>query len=247
MTISWIVFACVFGGALVGIFLRAVLPEDHLTGESKDVVKVGMGLIATMAAIALGLLTASAKSSYDTLRNELTQISAKIIFLDRVLADYGPEAKGVRVLLSRTVASALDTMWPENRSRPVQLEPAPASERLYDTIQQLSPQNDAQRSLRAQALGISSDLNQMRWLLVEQKGGSIPTAYLVVLIFWLVILFVSFGLFAPSNSTVLATLLLCALSVSGAILLILDVDQPFEGLIQISSAPLRDALVRLGK
>jgi hypothetical protein len=247
MTISWIVFACVFAGALLGISLRAVLPEHHLTGESKDVVKVGMGLIATMAALALGLLTASAKSSYDTQRNELAQISAKVIFLDRVLADYGPEAKGIRDLLRRTIASALDQMWPENRSRPAQLEPAPASQRLYDTIQQLSPQNDAQRSLRAQALGISNDLSQVRWLLVEQKGSSIPTAYLVVLVFWLVILFVSFGLFAPSNSTVLATLLLCALSVSGAILLILDVDQPFEGLIQIPSAPLRDALARLGK
>jgi hypothetical protein len=247
MTISWIVFACVFAGALLGILLRAVLPEHHLTGESKDVVKVGMGLIATMAALALGLLTASAKSSYDTQRNELAQISAKVIFLDRVLADYGPEAKGIRDLLRRTVASALDQMWPENRSGPPQLKPAPASQRLYDTIQQLSPQNDAQRSLRAQALSISNDLSQVRWLLVEQKGSSIPTAYLVVLVFWLVVLFVSFGLFAPSNSTVLATLLLCALSVSGAILLILDVDQPFEGLIQIPSAPLRDALARLGK
>jgi hypothetical protein len=138
MTISWIVFACVFGGALLGIFFRAVLPEHHLTGESKDVVKVGMGLIATMAALALGLLTASAKSSYDTQRNELTQISAKIIFLDRVLAHYGPEAKDVRDLLRRTVTSALDQMWPENRSRPAQLDPAAASERLYDTIQQLS-------------------------------------------------------------------------------------------------------------
>jgi hypothetical protein len=247
MTISWIVFACVFGGALLGIFFRAVLPEHHLTGESKDVVKVGMGLIATMAALALGLLTASAKSSYDTQRNELTQISAKIIFLDRVLAHYGPEAKDVRDLLRRTVTSALDQMWPENRSRPAQLDPAAASERLYDTIQQLSPQNDAQRSLQAQALGISNDLSQMRWLLVEQKGSSIPTAYLVVLVFWLVILFVSFGLFAPCNSTVLAAMLLCALSVSGAILLILEVDQPFEGLIQIPSTPLRDVLVRLGQ
>ncbi len=247
MAISWIVFACVFGGALLGMFLHAALPEHHLSTDSKDIVKLGTGLIATMAALVLGLVISSAKSSYDTERSEFTQMSANIILLDHVMAHYGPETKEARDMLRGSVAQALDRMWPEDGSRPAQLEPWAGSEGLYDKIQKLSPQNEAQRSLQAQALEISTNLAQTRWLLVEQRGSSIPMAFVVVLAFWLTIIFVSFGLFAPPNATVIATLFVCALSVSGAIFLILELDRPFEGPIQISGAPLRNALGHLGQ
>src|SRR5713226_6343005 len=104
---SGIIFGCVFGGALVGMFLRAVLPERHLSPETKDVVKLGMGLIATMAALVLSLLIASAKSSFDTQRSELAQLSANIILLDRVLAVYGPETQDARELLRRAAVGAI--------------------------------------------------------------------------------------------------------------------------------------------
>jgi hypothetical protein len=247
MAVGGIVFACVFGGALLGMFLRAVLPAQHLSTDSQDLVKLGMGLIATMAALVLGLLIASAKSSYDAQRSEFTQMSANLILLDRVMAHYGPETQAARDLLRRSVALGLAQMWPEHSSRPVQLEPMAESEGLYDKILELAPQHDAQRSLQAKAFEISTDLAQTRWLLVEQRGSSIPMPFLVVLVFWLAILFVSFGLFAPPNATVFATLFVCALSVSGAIFLILELDQPFAGLIQISSDPLRNALAHLGQ
>ena len=109
--ISLIVFACVFGGALLGIFLHAVLPQNHLTNESKDIVKLGMGLVGTMAALVLGLLVASAKGSYDTQSAELTQMSANIALLDRVLAHYGPETKEARALLRGAVVVLLDQLW----------------------------------------------------------------------------------------------------------------------------------------
>ena len=245
--ISGIVFACVFGGALFGMFLRVSLPEHHLSTDSKDFVKLGMGLIATMAALALGLLIASAKNSYDIQRNELTQISASIIVLDRLMANYGPETKEARDLLRRSVVHTLDEMWPEQRSQAAQLEPGVSSDALHDKIYRLSPHNEDQRLLKSQALTITLNLRQTRWLEVEQReGSSIPKAVLAVLIFWLAIIFVSFGLFAPPNSTVLAVLFVCVLSVSGAIFLILELDRPFEGLIRIPSAPLRDALLHLG-
>jgi len=247
MAISGIVFACVFGGALLGMFLRAVLPAQHLSPESQDVVKLGMGLIATMAALVLGLLIASTKSAYDSQSSELTQIAANIILLDRVLAHYGPETQDARELVRRFVVGALERMWPESRSRPVQLAPTIGSESPYDKIVQLSPQHDAQRALQSQAIQISTDIAHTRWLLIEQRGSSIAIPFLVVLVFWLTVLFVSFGLFAPPNATVLATLFVCALSVSGAIFLILELDHPFEGLIRLSSAPLRNALAYLGQ
>jgi hypothetical protein len=227
------------------MFLRVALPEGQLSTDSKDLVKLGMGLIGTMAAVLLGLLIASAKSSYDTRRSELTQMSANLILLDRVMAHYGSEAKEARDLLRQSVAHALDRVWAENSHGPPPL--AAGSEALYDKIQQLSPQNETQRSLQAQALRLSTDLGQMRWLMFEQMDRTIPIPFLVALVFWLTVTFVSFGLFAPCNATVITTLLVCSLSVSGAIFLILELDQPYEGLIHISSAPLRQALAQLGR
>lgn len=246
--ISGIVLACVFGGALLGSFLRAALPEHHLSTDSKDLVKLGIGLIATMAALVLGLLIASAKSSYDTQRSGLARMSANIGLLDRMLAHYGPETKEARSVLSQSVVRVLDQMWPNDRSQTVQLEPpAAGGEAVYDRIQALSPQNEAQRSLQARALSIAVDTGQIRWLMLQQAGSSIPMPFLVVLAFWLTIIFVSFSLFAPPNATVMTTLLVCALSVSGAIFLILELDGPFEGLIEISSAPLHNVLEHLGQ
>jgi hypothetical protein len=111
VVISLIVFVCVVGGALIGLLLGGILPPSHLSGYSKDVVKVGMGLVGTMTAILLGLLVASVKNFYDTQSNELTEMSAKIILLDRVLAHYGPEAKEARDVLHVAVTRLLDAMW----------------------------------------------------------------------------------------------------------------------------------------
>ena len=247
MAIGCIVFACVFGGALLGMVLRTLLPDHHLSAETKDMVKVGMGLIGTMAALVLGLLVASAKSSFDTRSSEITQMSANIILLDRAMAFYGPGTKEARELLRRSVVQLLDQLWPGARSGPAQSGPIGGAQALYEKIQALSPQNDAQRSIQAQALTTGINTAQMRWLLVAQSGSSIPVPFLVVLVFWLTVIFVSWGLFAPRNATAIATLFICALSVSCAVFLILELDRPFEGLIQISSAPMREALAHLGR
>ena len=149
-----------------------------------------MGLVGTMAALILGLLVAAAKGSYDTEKNEVTQMAAKIVFLDRVLANYGPESADTRVLLRRMVEGAVNRMWPEERSQHVQLDPAGSGiEELHKAIQKLSPKNDAQGSLRAQAVGMDSDLGQLRWLLFEQSGRSISMPLLIVVISWLAIIF----------------------------------------------------------
>ena len=246
--IRWMVFACVFGGALFGMFLRAVLPERHLSADSKDTVRLGMGLIGTMAALVLGLLIASAKGFYDTQSSELTEMSAKVVLLDRVLAHYGPETKEVRDLLHSTVARTLDLIWPKDRRQPPQIDPkAAGGESVYDKILELSPKTDAQRSLQAQAASLAIDLGKMRWLMLAQGGSFISVPVLVVVVFWLAIIFISYGLFAPRNAIAIATLFFCAVSVSGAIFLIVAMYTPFQGIMQISSAPLRNALAHLGQ
>jgi len=248
ITTSLMVCACVFGGALFGMFLRSVLPEHHLTADSKSTMNLGMGLIGTMSGIALGLLVASAAGKYDTQKNELTKMSADLVMLDRVLAHYGSETKESRDLLRGTVARILDRIWPKDRSQGVKLDPAGSGgESMYDEIQQLSPQDDAQHYLKAQALTIAMDIGRTRWLMYEQGNVPLPWALMAVVVFWLTIVFISFGLHAPRNATVVGVLFLCALSVSGAIFLILEMYTPFGGLIHISSTTLRDALAQLGR
>jgi len=251
LAISGIVFACVFGGTLLGMVLRAVLPEQHLSDESKDVVKLGMGLIGTMTALVLGLMIASAKSSFDTQRTGLAQLAGNLIMLDRALAHYGPESKDVRDMLRASAADMLRRTWPEENSGSGPNEAKSGTEGryegLYERIQELVPKNDAQRAWQAQALKLGTDTAQLRWSLFAQKGSSIPMPFLIVMVAWLALLFASFSLFAPPNPTVVATLLICALAVSSAIFLILELDRPFAGIIQTSSAPIRSALEQLGR
>ena len=248
--IASIVFVCAFGGALLGMFIRFLIPEHHLSEDTKDVIKLGMGLIATMTALVLGLMIATAKSSYDTQNEAVKHTAAKVLLLDRMLSNYGPETKEARELLRRTLASRLEAIWPDNRSQRARLDAPEAvfTDRAIETrILQLAPQNDAQRWLQTQALRIGRDIMETRWLVLGGLGSSIAVPFLVVVVFWLTIIFGSFGLFAPRNATVLAVLFLCALSVAGSIFLILEMDRPFEGVMKISSAPLRYTLSHLGQ
>jgi hypothetical protein len=243
-TISLIVLGFVFGGALLGIFLRTVLPQHHLGADSKDIVRLGIAMVGTITALVLGLLIASAKTYYDAQRQELTAMSAKIVLLDRVLAHYGPETREARDLLRADVALGLDQM---SKNLGPAAWSSPPKQDLFDKIQELSPRNDAQRALQAQALGIAMALGEMRWLMYEQSTAAVSRPLVVVLVFWLTIIFISFGLYAPNNLTVVTSLFISALAVSGAVLLILELYSPFAGLIHISSAPLRAALAHLGQ
>jgi hypothetical protein len=207
-----------------------------------------MGLIGTLSALVLGLLVASAKNFYDTQSTELTEMSASIVLLDRVLAHYGPETKDARDLLQSVVVRTLDRLWPKDPGQHPQVAPtADQGDALYDKIQELTPKNDIQRSLQASALNMGFTLGKMRWMMFEQASGFISLPLVAIVVFWLAMIFISFGLFAPCNATAIATLFVCALSVSGAIFLILEMYTPFQGLMQLSSVPLRNALAHLGQ
>jgi hypothetical protein len=248
--IALIVFACVFGAAMLGLFMGNSLPEHHLSQDTKDVVKLGAGLIATMAALVLGLLISSAKSSFDRMDGELVQNAARAISLDRALADYGPETSEARDLLKRSYAARVGLLFPGDKFREGKEDTPEAvvrTENIQAKLWELSPQNDAQRGLRSQALEITGEISATRWLLLVQKVESIPMTLLVVLVSWLALIFAAFGLFAPRNATVMAALFVCALSVSGAILLILEMNSPFTGLMKVSSAPMREALANFGQ
>lgn len=239
VTISLIVFACVYGGALLGLALR--IPERYRDADSREVLKLGTGLIGTMAALVLGLLVASAKSSYDNQRDELIQVAAEVGLLDRGLAHYGPEAAAARTQLRGTVEAAFAQLWTRGA-----VPPSLAGEALYGAIDRLQPSSEKQVAIKAAAAELAMGLGRLRWLMHAQRGSAISTPLLVIVVFWLMILFVSFGVWAQPNATVRMALFVCALSVAAAILLILELDRPFSGLIQISDAPLRDVVSRIG-
>jgi len=250
LVVALIVLVCVFGSGMLGLSLRTLLPDHHLSDDSTSIVKLGAGLMATLAALVLGLLIASAKVSFDRLNDEFTQTAATVILIDSTLADYGPQAKEARELLRRTYASAVELFRsaggdgkanadaPESLTRMVQFQ---------QKLRELTPRSDMQRSLQSEALARSHDLAQTRWILFRPGQGAIPTPFLAVLVLWLGILFAGFGLVSANNRTAVATLFVCALSVSGAIFLIEDIAHPLEGLMQISRTPAQIALSHLGQ
>jgi len=245
-----IVFACVVGSALVGSYLRFILPEHHLSDESIGVVKLATGLVATMAALVLGLLISSAKSSFDTTNNELLHSATQIVRLDRVLAHYGPETLEIRSALKRTTGASIAAMSSGDPAQIAKLSGPEAVARGEDfqrQVEQLAPRNDTQRNLQAHALQIVDDVLATRWLALLQQTGSIPTPLLVILVSWLAILFGTFGLFAPRNGTTMTVLVMCALSTSGAIFLIMEMNEPLSGIVRVSFAPMRAALDILGR
>ncbi len=228
--------------------LRHRLPKHHLDAETRDLVKLGVRLIGTMSALVVGLLVASTKSSYDAHRAEFTQIAANAILLDRVLAHYGPDAAEARAGVRIALNAMLTIAWRRGEVQPsVSADPRVGKEAMFDRIQELTPHTDVQRVLQSQASSLAIGLGQARWLLFAQSESSIAMPFLVVVMSWLTVLALSFGLFAPRNGTAVTTLLLTALSVAAALYLVLELDQPFGGLMQISDAPLRHALVVLGR
>jgi hypothetical protein len=249
ITLAFITFACTFSFALLATVVRSWLPPAHLSKESQDVVRLGIGLVATMTALLLGLVTAAARSTFDAQDNAVRNSAAAILTLDRHLARYGPETKPTRDLIRRAVEFRLESVWSKGAGTlELQSESgAPPIEEIENQILALTPQTDTQRWFKSEALKLSEEVVKARWRVLGFGGGAVPKPFLVVVIFWLTVTFTSFGLYAPRNATVIAVFFVAALSVAAAVFLILELDGPFDGVIKVSSGPLRYALTRLGQ
>jgi hypothetical protein len=274
LLITLAVFLCAFGGILLGAYIREKLPEHHLSSDSKDIVKLSTGLIATLTALTLGLLVASANDSFRSFNDGLEKMGADTLTMDRAMAAYGPETQEAREALRQYAIIVLLVNWPEDKDKleglvtPAELagwtstplDATPFSQRrlaglrgakalshIQDKLLKLTPRDDAQRWWQARALEMSGKMGEQRWLMIEQAQASIPTPFLVVLVIWLVILFVTFSLFAPRNKTVRTVHIFCAMSVSGAVFLMLELSKPTGGILKASSAPLLKVLDLLGQ
>jgi hypothetical protein len=245
-----IVLAGVFGSGLLGLSLRSVLPARHLQEDSLGMVRLCTGVIATLAALVLGLLVASAKTNYDRVNDQVTQAAAAVVLLDRTLAQFGPQTTQARTLLHTAVASVANTVFSDRGRGVADLDDPRRSatgEETQAAIRNLVPENDLQRALQARALDLSNEVAKMRLLTITQAQGSIPGGFLVVLVLWLGIMFAGFGLVTARNPTVVVTLFLGALSLAGAIFMIEELNRPLEGFLKISGAPIQFALSHIGQ
>ena len=246
--IGLVSFAAIFGGVLIGRFAANRLPGHHLSSETQSAVTVSVAVIGTLSALVLGLMITSANTSFSARSDEVRELSLQLIRMDRNLRRYGPEADDARARLREWAIAKTQQLFPEKG------KPNPSSEKtimllesVQDGILDLTPKNERQKYLRTLCLTLSSTLIQARWSLQQRTGHSTPVPFLVLLIFWLAIVFASFGLFAPGNPTALIALLLCSLAVSGGIVLIEELDKPLSGFIHISAESMHKALVEIAR
>ena len=247
LIIGLIVFAMILAGAFAGWALRRCLPAHHLADETKSLVSVSMAVVATISALVLGLLISNANSSFSALGSEVTTLSAQILRLDQILHRYGPETDPARETLRQYAVLKTADLFPADPAD-VRLN-APSTyellQQLEDSLLVLKPANARDQWWLGQAMTLAAKIGDTRWLLAQQVGQGMPKAFVALLVFWLTLLFASFGLFAPPNLTSAITLTLCALAVAGAIGMILELERGFGGLVHISPQPMRQAVKTL--
>lgn len=245
-TIGLIAFVAIFGGALIGIYAARALPEHHLSTESRNAISVSAAIVGTLSALVIGLMISTANSSFSTRSNEVSSIAVDIVRINRLMQRYGPEAEDARVKLQIYARAKMEELFPAFGNRSPSTETTVRMmEVTQDSILLLAATDTRQRWLRSQALSLSDNVLQARWLLAEQRASNIPTPFLILLIFWLSLVFSSFGLFAPSNATTIAVFCLCSMAVTGGVIMVLELDSPFSGLIHVSGEPMRHALTEI--
>jgi Protein of unknown function (DUF4239) len=241
-------FAAILVGAAVGMGLKRTLPADLLEGGSKEAIRLGAGFLSTLSALVIGLMIASAKNTYDTQNTNIRQLGANVVLVDQMLLKYGPETKTARALLRELISTAASRIWLENAERnrhESTFVVSGTADRFYNAVEGLTPANDEQASLKSRIVQATTEIGRTRVLVFTQSDNAIPVPFFIVLTFWLVVIFASFSVFAEPSPIVIASILVFALSVSSALFLIVDLSQPFDGLMQISNHHLRMVLPKI--
>lgn len=242
--ISIAAFALIVASIWLGHALRRRLPEHHLSGDSKEVIRLATALIGTMAAVVLALLFSSTRASYEQTNHNVARLTAGVLELDTLLSEYGgPDSLRLRQALRADVDFMISSIWRDDAAPTTDLlRPVTQQESVLYRLRQLVPATPLQGSLQARALAVSTGLDQVRLTLFAQPPDALSKPFIFVLVLWLCFIFATFSMSSRPNVTLVSTLLACAMAASTAIYLILELGQPFDGLLQISNQSLRAAL-----
>ncbi len=246
LEISSLVFALVIGGTFGGMVVRRFRPDERYNADSKDTIRLAIGLVVTMTSLVLGMLVSSGKTYYDGQKTEVAELSAEVMFINGLLIAYGPETQRLRVEIRIYIEGIVDRIWPEDGTEAVKLKPLGNSETFYEHVQELAPKTPEQVAIRAELLSSILTLRRSYWFMFlksEQPAMSVPL--LAVVTAWLVIIFFSFGLFAPRLPNVISTLIVCAMAASAAVFIIVSLNSPFTGVMKIPPTAIRDVLSQL--
>lgn len=241
-----VAFCCIFAPGLAGLALGRILPQDQASEATHKAVQLTMSVVGLLAALVLGLLVASAKSSLDTSSKEVEQFGTSLVLLDRDAVHLGSEAVPVRALLRAFTEEKITQTWTQTWTE----DPAAADhsrtvkllEDIQARVRAFVPQTDTEREARTSSLRLIDDIKQNSRLLAVQQSRHVPRFFLIVVVFWLGVLFFSYGVFSPPNAVVIAAMVIAAFSVSAAVNLIIDMDHPFAGYIAVSKVPMQQAL-----
>ena len=245
--IGLISFAAIFGGALVGLFAAHRLPGHHLSKETQAAVTVSVAVLGTLSALVLGLMITAANSSFSARAQEVRELSLQLIRMDRNLRRYGPESADARAKLREWAIVKTQQLFPEKgRANFSSEQTIEMLEDVQDALLALKPVGEKQTYLHTLCLKLSSTMIEARWALETRSSHSIPVPFLVLLIFWLAIVFASFGLFAPANTTTVIALFLCSLAVAGGIFMIEELDKPLSGFVHLPPDAMKRALSEIG-
>lgn len=248
LAVGALVFVSLFAGACAGMWGARRLRENHLSKETQEAVKLGVGMVAAMASLILGLMTASVKGNFDATARDVQQFATDLITLDVSLRTYGPGANDARQALIAYTRHALAETWPGEDSARSRIQSTSSEillEALGHQIRILAPASALQGELRAEALDRYKTVTALRWTVVGEAVTTVPPVFIAVLIVWLTLIFISFGLFAPVNAVSVVMFFLCSLSLAGALFLILEMSGPFDGIIHVPSSAMSHALAQM--
>jgi hypothetical protein len=237
---SVVVLLLILVSAALGSYVRLRLADHHFSEESLAAMRIAVGLVATLSALVLSLLISSGKSSLDLVTTALQHNSVAMIQLDHTLSQFGPSASGLRADIKSDYERWLDFLFSSERGTTAEADSQQLLERTYEIQGRID--GPAQDKLRDHAIALWDDIFAGRWLALEHRRGLIPTPLIAVLVGWLVVIFGIFGFSAPRNWSMCVVFLLCALSATTAVFVVLDLDTPFRGMVNVSKTPMLDAL-----
>ncbi len=249
MDLVWIaaaIFVCLFSAALLMMHFCPKLPSHHRDEETNTVVRLLANLFVVMTSLVFGLLINSAKNTFEGIDADVHVFATKMIILDRALRTYGPSADEARKRLEEYAEQAIE--HPSRSDDALHQQPSITGQyldRLGEALRVIKPQDRYHETMLVEARQQYHGLMEQRWKLLEQSEGVIPAPLIAMLVAWMTLIFAAFGYHAPRNAMMVSMFAVSALLIAASVALVLDMDIPFSGPIQISDAPQRRALAEI--